>query len=114
MKTTLNHKNTEYRISKVGNTFEVWLVSFATGKKLKRVAQDLSTEESAEEFKKWVKRKRVSRKEIIKLCEGYGLTNVCLYYSRGEGWWIESDQFDEWISMDSYGAILALNRKFKK
>lgn len=57
MKTTQNHKNTEYRISKVGNTFEVWLVSFATGKKLKRVAQNLLTKESAEEFKQWVKQR---------------------------------------------------------
>ena len=54
MKTTKNHKNAEYRISKIGNTFEVWLVSFATGAKLKRVAQNLLTEESAEEFKQWV------------------------------------------------------------
>ena len=54
MKTTRNHKNTEYRISKVGSTFEIWLVSFATGTKLKRVAQNLLTEESAEEFKQWV------------------------------------------------------------
>lgn len=54
MKTTISHKNTEYRIIKVGNAFEVWLVSFATGAKLKRVAQNLLTEESAEEFKQWV------------------------------------------------------------
>lgn len=52
--------------------------------------------------------------EIKKLCERYGLTNVELYYSKSEGWWIESDQFDNWISMDSYGAILALKRKFEK
>jgi hypothetical protein len=54
MKTTQNQKNTEYRILKVGNIFEVWLMSFATGAKLKRVAQNLLTEGSAEEFKQWV------------------------------------------------------------
>lgn len=54
------------------------------------------------------------RKEIKKLCEHYGLTNVELTYSKSEGWWIESDQFDNWISMDSYGAILALKRRFDK
>lgn len=55
MRTTKNHKHTEYRTLQNGNTFEVWLVSFATGAKLKRVAQNLLTKESAEEFKQWVK-----------------------------------------------------------
>lgn len=44
----------------------------------------------------------------------YNLTNVTIYYSKEEGWWIESDQIDNWICMDSGGIRIGLNRLVNK
>jgi hypothetical protein len=55
MKTTKTIKNSEYRVIRNGNLFDVWLVSFASGAKLSKVASELLTEQSAIEFIKWVK-----------------------------------------------------------
>jgi hypothetical protein len=55
MKTTKTIKNSEYRVIKNGNLFDVWLVSCASGARLSKVAKSLLTEESANEFIQWVK-----------------------------------------------------------
>lgn len=55
MKTTKTIKNSEYRVIKNGLTYDVWLVSCATGSKLSKVANGLLNEESANEFIQWVK-----------------------------------------------------------
>lgn len=47
-----------------------------------------------------------SKKQLLNFCKEWGLTNVELYYRKGEGWNIESDQFNDWISMDSAGFVL--------
>ena len=57
MKTTKTIKNSEYRVFKNGSNYDVWLVSCATGSKLSKVANNLLTEESANEFVQWVKEK---------------------------------------------------------
>lgn len=55
-----------------------------------------------------------SRKQLMKICKEWGLTNVELFYHKSEGWTIYSDQFNDWISMDSEGFVLFGNRKFNK
>jgi hypothetical protein len=67
-------------------------------------------------FKKFIqmKRKLYKREEIIKRLEELGLTNIDLSYKKGEGWWLTCDTFDDWISMDSYGAMIAVERLFNK
>jgi len=55
MKTTKTIKNSEYRIIKNNNLYDVWLVSFVSGAKLKKIASKLLNEESANEFIEWVK-----------------------------------------------------------
>lgn len=54
MKTTKTIKNSEYRVIKIGSTYDVWLVSFATGSKLRKVANELLNEDVAKEFIQWV------------------------------------------------------------
>ncbi len=55
MKTTKTIKNSEYRVIKNGNLFDVWLISYASGSKLSKVADCLLTEDLANEFIQWVK-----------------------------------------------------------
>lgn len=54
------------------------------------------------------------RKGVKKLAEKIGFTNVTIYYSKEEGWWIESDQVDNWIGMDSGIIELQLKRLYEK
>lgn len=54
MKTTKTIKNSEYRVIKIGSTYDVWLVSLATGSKLSKVANGLLNEDLANEFIQWV------------------------------------------------------------
>ena len=54
-KSPKNIKNSEYRIIKNGNKYEVWLVSISSGAKLKCAAKNLLTKDLAEEIRKWVK-----------------------------------------------------------
>ena len=59
-------------------------------------------------------RKYYTRKELLKFCEKWSLTNVELIYHKSEGWTIYSDQFNDWVSMTSSGFVLAGNRLFIK
>ena len=54
------------------------------------------------------------RKGVKKLAEKIGFTNVNIYYSKDEGWWIESDQVDNWIGMDSKMIEIQLKRMYEK
>jgi hypothetical protein len=54
------------------------------------------------------------KKGVKKIAEKIGFTNVDIYYSKEEGWWIESDQIDSWIGMDSGIIELQLQRLFNK
>lgn len=61
------------------------------------------------------KRKLYKRKDIIKRLNELGINNIeSLSYNKGEGWWLTTDTFDDWISMDSYGAMMAIERIFNK
>jgi hypothetical protein len=61
-----------------------------------------------------VKHKVIRRTTAKKIAEKeYGLTNVTIYYSKEEGWWIECDQIDNWICMDSGGIRFGLDRLTK-
>jgi len=51
---------------------------------------------------------------VKKIAEKIGFTNVTIYYSKEEGWWIESDQVDNWIGMDSGIIELQLKRLYEK
>ena len=51
---------------------------------------------------------------VKKIAEKIGFTNVSIYYSKNEGWWIESDQVDNWIGMDSGIIELQLKRLYEK
>lgn len=61
-----------------------------------------------------MKRKLYKKSQIIKKLEQFGLTDFDLSYRKGEGWWLTCDVFDDWISMDSYGAMIEIERLFKK
>jgi len=54
------------------------------------------------------------RRGVKKIAEKIGFTNVTIYYSQDEGWWIESDQVDSWIGMDSGIIELQLKRLYEK
>ena len=54
------------------------------------------------------------RKGVKKLAEKIGFTNVDIYYLKDEGWWIESDQVDNWIGMDSKMIEIQLKRMYEK
>jgi hypothetical protein len=41
---------------------------------------------------------------LLKKCVNLGLSNVFLFYSQDEGWWLECDEYDDWIGMTSYAA----------
>jgi hypothetical protein len=61
-----------------------------------------------------MKRKLYKRTEIIKRLKELGVNNIDLSYRKSEGWWLTCDTFDNWISMDSGGAMLAIERIFNK
>ncbi len=61
-----------------------------------------------------MKRKLYKRTEIIKRLKELGVNNIELSYRKSEGWWLTCDTFDNWISMDSGGAMLAIERIFNK
>lgn len=54
--TTKNRTNTYYSVIQNGKTFDVWLVSSATGTKLARKASGLLSEGVANEFIEWIKK----------------------------------------------------------
>lgn len=55
---------------------------------------------------------KIYRKSTVKKIaeEEYGFTNVIISYSKEEGWWMESDQLDNWICIDSSGIRFGLTR----
>lgn len=55
MKTTKTIKNSEYRVIKNKSTYDVWLISVATGSMLSKVVTGLLNVELADEFIQWVK-----------------------------------------------------------
>ena len=61
-------------------------------------------------------KKLIMRKDTVKKIaeEQYGLTNVEIHYHKSEGWWIECDQLDDWICIDSGGIVFGLNRLTEK
>lgn len=62
-----------------------------------------------------MKKGSLKRSTVKKIAETeYNLTGVTIYYSKDEGWWIESDQIDNWICMDSGGIRTGLNRLTNK
>lgn len=54
------------------------------------------------------------KRGVKKIAEKIGFTNVTIYYSKEEGWWIESDQVDNWIGMDVGIIELQLKRLYEK
>ncbi len=58
--------------------------------------------------------KKFSKKELIKKLKELGLTNIHLTYKKSEGWWLTCDTFDDWIGMDSFGAMITIENEFKK
>jgi hypothetical protein len=61
-----------------------------------------------------MKRKLYKRTEIIKRLKELGVNNIELSYRKSEGWWLTCDTFDNWISMDSGGVMLAIEKIFNK
>jgi hypothetical protein len=53
-------------------------------------------------------------KGVKKLAEKIGFTNVFVSYSKEEGWWLESDQYDNYVGMDSGIIELQLKRIYEK
>lgn len=59
-------------------------------------------------------KKKYKRSELIKKLKKFNVNDVELSYKKGEGWWLTCDVFDNWISMDSYGAMIAIEKIFNK
>jgi hypothetical protein len=57
---------------------------------------------------------RHRKKGVKKMAEKIGFTNVSIYYSKEDGWWIESDQLDSWIASDSSAIETKLKELFNK
>lgn len=57
---------------------------------------------------------RHRKKGVKKIAEKIGFTNVSIYYSKEDGWWIESDQVDSWIASDSSIIEKQLNALYNK
>jgi len=58
--------------------------------------------------------KKIYRKStLIKKCLELGFTNVEITYSKNEGFWLCCDQYDDWLSMYSYGAFIKINKIYE-
>ena len=48
--------------------------------------------------------KKYSAKQLEKYAEKIGFNNPKIWYSRMDGWWLESDMIEEYLGADSVGA----------
>ena len=60
-----------------------------------------------------MEKKYIPKSKVIKALEDLGYTDIELTQHKSEGWWLSSNQFDDWLAMDSYGCILRIKREFK-
>lgn len=61
-----------------------------------------------------MKKKTFKRAELIKKLEGFGLTDINLTYTKIDGWWLSCNKLDDWLAMDSYGAMMRIEKVFNK
>ncbi len=48
--------------------------------------------------------RKYSAKELTRYAENIGFNEPRVWYNRNDGWWLESDQFEEYLGADSRGA----------
>jgi len=51
---------------------------------------------------------KYSKKQLIERAIFNGFSDIFITYDKSEGWWLTCDQYDDWIGMDSGGAMKKL------
>lgn len=57
---------------------------------------------------------KFTKAQLIKKLIELGVNDIHLTYHKSEGWWLSCDKYDDWLSMDSSGAMKKIKELFEQ